>query len=85
MHLKNHPQPLTSSLPCFPQKVRPELADNSYEATFGEQGWGARAAEKFKHTQGKSFRREKTKRKRGSYHGGRIDSNQVHSFKFEDD
>ena len=33
---------------------------------------------------GKDFRHEKTKKKRGSYRGGLIDSAGVNSFKFED-
>lgn len=34
-------------------------------------------------TRGKGFRHEKTKKKRGSYRGGTIDTG-VHSIKFED-
>lgn len=45
--------------------------------------WGERAHQDLKYTKGKSFRHEKTKKKRGSYHGGQIDTS-VNSIKFED-
>lgn len=61
------------------------LADNSYEGTFGNEGWGAKASEKLLQTRGKSFRAEKTKKKRGSYSGGEINRNAVNSYKFDDD
>ena len=57
----------------------------SYEGTFGSSGWGARASEALLVTKGKSFRHEKTKKKRGSYRGGEIDNGAVNSFKFGDD
>lgn len=59
------------------------LKDNSYEGTFGYDGWGYKANEVLKHTRGKGFRHEKTKRKRGSYRGGAIDDTAVRSIKFE--
>lgn len=34
-------------------------------------------------TRGKGFRHEKTKKKRGSYRGGKIDTNATFSIKFE--
>ena len=34
---------------------------------------------------GKDFRHEKTKKKRGTYKGGLIETGAVHSFKFESD
>ena len=43
--------------------------------------WGERAHNVLKHTRGKGFRHEKTKKKRGTYRGGAIDTN-VHSVKF---
>ena len=50
----------------------------------GAQGsWGERANNDLIHTRGKSFRHEKTKKKRGSYRGGTIDMN-TYSIKFED-
>lgn len=61
------------------------LQDNSYEGTFGEDGWGARASRDLMVTRGKSFRHEKTKKKRGSYKGGAINPEEVKSFKFGDD
>ena len=45
--------------------------------------WGEKANIDLKFTKGKSFRHEKTKKKRGSYRGGPIDMD-VHSFKFDD-
>jgi len=45
--------------------------------------WGEKANETLKHTQGRSFRHEKTKKKRGSYKGGAIDTG-VHSITFND-
>lgn len=51
---------------------------------FGARGsWGERANQDLKHTRGKSFKHEKTKKKRGSYRGGAIDTG-VHSIKFDD-
>lgn len=51
----------------------------------GAQGsWGERANNVLKFTKGKSFRHEKTKKKRGSYQGGLIDTHTVHSIKFDD-
>lgn len=44
--------------------------------------WGEKANNILKFTKGKSFRHEKTKKKRGSYCGGTI-STQVNSIKFE--
>ena len=46
--------------------------------------WGDRANRDLRHTQGKSFRHEKTKKKRGSYRGGAIDQS-VCSVKFDSD
>lgn len=46
--------------------------------------WGEKANNILKFTKGKSFRHEKTKKKRGSYCGGTI-STQVNSVKFESD
>lgn len=62
-----------------------ELADNSYVGTFGNNGWGAKANEVLMQVRGKGFRHEKTKKKRGSYRGGSIDTGAVHSFKFSYD
>eukprot|EP00037_Helgoeca_nana_P032236 m.412853 g.412853 ORF g.412853 m.412853 type:complete len:254 (+) comp28957_c0_seq1:71-832(+) len=62
-------------------EVAPELADNSYEGTFGENGWGAKASADLIVTKGKSFRHEKNKKKRGSYRGGQIDIHAVNSVK----
>merc|ERR1711934_522443 len=47
--------------------------DNSYAGTYGDGGWGAKASDILIKTRGKSFRHEKTKKKRGTYRGGKID------------
>ncbi|NXD15100.1 NOLC1 protein, partial [Nothocercus nigrocapillus] len=61
------------------------VADNSFDAKKGAAGdWGEKANNILKFTKGKSFRHEKTKKKRGSYCGGTI-STQVNSIKFESD
>ncbi|KAL6777154.1 hypothetical protein ACKKBF_B20370 [Auxenochlorella protothecoides x Auxenochlorella symbiontica] len=59
--------------------------DNSYVGTFGEQGWGFKAQQILGQVRGKDFRHEKTKKKRGSYKGGLIDSHTVSSYKFDSD
>jgi len=59
--------------------------DNSYEGTFGQAGWGFKAQQILGKVRGKDFRHEKTKKKRGSYRGGLIDSNAVSSYKFDSD
>lgn len=46
--------------------------------------WGQKANDILRHTKGKSFRHEKTKKKRGSYRGGAI-STSVNSIKFDSD
>lgn len=66
-------------------EVDARVADNSFEAKKGAAGdWGEKANNILKYTKGKSFRHEKTKKKRGSYRGGTI-STQVNSVKFESD
>ncbi|XP_022334989.2 uncharacterized protein LOC111131654 isoform X2 [Crassostrea virginica] len=61
------------------------LADNSFEAKKGASGsWGEKANRDLKHTQGKSFKREKGKKKKGQYRGGAIDTS-VNSIKFDSD
>lgn len=46
--------------------------------------WGEKAYQDFNSTRGKGFRHEKTKKKKGSYTGGVIDT-AVHSVKFDSD
>jgi len=59
------------------------LADNSFDAKIGSRGdWGEKANEDLRCTKGKSFRHEKTKKKRGSYRGGNINTS-VNSIKFD--
>lgn len=58
--------------------------NNSYEATFGGEGWGAKAQAVLGQVRGKDFRHEKTKKKRGSYRGGAIDPGAVCSYKFDE-
>uniref|UniRef100_A0A2H6NBR8 Srp40 C-terminal domain-containing protein n=2 Tax=Micrurus carvalhoi TaxID=3147026 RepID=A0A2H6NBR8_9SAUR len=61
------------------------VANNSFDAKKGATGdWGKKANDVLKFTKGKSFRHEKTKKKRGSYCGGTI-STQINSIKFESD
>ena len=51
----------------------------------GSRGsWGEKANRDLSVTKGKSFRHEKTKKKRGSYRGGEIDTSGVHSILFDD-
>ena len=51
----------------------------------GSRGdWGEKANDVLRFTKGKSFRHEKTKKKRGSYRGGAI-STTINSIKFESD
>lgn len=60
-----------------------QFRNNSFEAKRGSSGdWGEKANRDLKYTQGKSFRHEKTKKKRGSYRGGSINTS-VNSIKFE--
>uniref|UniRef100_A0A2S2NB17 Nucleolar and coiled-body phosphoprotein 1 n=1 Tax=Schizaphis graminum TaxID=13262 RepID=A0A2S2NB17_SCHGA len=60
------------------------LLDNSLKAKKGQyENWGKKAALDLQYTKGKSFRHEKTKKKRGSYRGGQIDLG-VNSIKFDD-
>lgn len=75
------------------QRVKPDtvqflderLRDNRFEARGGvEDDYGHRAARDLIVTRGAGFRKEKNKKKRGSYRGGEI-SMQVHSIKFTDD
>ena len=58
-----------------------ELKNNSYHAF---DTWGAKANQDLIVTKGKSFRHEKTKKKRGSYRGGEINMG-VNSIKFDSD
>jgi len=51
--------------------------------SFTANSWGAKAAKDFKNLSGKNFRHEKTKKKRGSYSGGKIDTS-INSIKFDD-
>merc|ERR1711874_86030 len=62
-------------------EVNPNLTDNSANTSFDT--WGAKATADLIVTRGKSFRHEKTKKKRGSYKGGAINTG-VASFKFDD-
>ncbi len=60
------------------------VKSNHYEATFGAEGYGYKAHQKLSAKRGKEFRHEKTKRKRGSYRGGKISMEQ-NGFKFDSD
>ncbi|GAA57349.1 nucleolar and coiled-body phosphoprotein 1 [Clonorchis sinensis] len=64
--------------------IDPQLSNNSYEAKPNSRGaWGERAYKDFQFTSGKSFKHEKTKKKRGNYAGGTL-STAVSSYKFDD-
>ncbi|KAI6655031.1 Nucleolar and coiled-body phosphoprotein 1 [Oopsacas minuta] len=67
-------------------KVNPMLRDNSFakKVSMGgsDKSWGKKACDDFRNTSGKTFRHEKTKKKRGSYRGGSIGT-EVCSFKFD--
>ncbi|VBB33877.1 unnamed protein product, partial [Acanthocheilonema viteae] len=62
-----------------------KFRDNSYRAKTYDQ-WGRKAYEDMRNVQGKGFRHEKTKKKRGSYNGSgtKIDISS-HSIKFSSD
>ena len=60
------------------------LSSSLDEATYGKEGYGAKASDILIKVRGKDFRREKTKKKRGNYSGGRI-SMEVKSTRFDDD
>jgi len=62
--------------------LNPQLSDNSFQSKKGDN-WGSKAANSFGAVKGKNFKKEKTKKKRGSYSGGYIDTSQVNSVKFE--
>lgn len=56
----------------------------SFLFQLGSRGsWGEKANKDLIVTKGKSFRHEKTKKKRGSYKGGAIDTG-VYSIKFDE-
>lgn len=61
--------------------TKPEFKDNSFNSKKGKDVWGAKAAVSLGNVKGKNFRKEKTKKKRGNYSGGRI-STEVNSIKF---
>lgn len=61
-----------------------ELTDNTFEAKQGADDYGFKANQILKFTKGKSFRHEKTKKKRGTYKGGAINMG-VTSIKFDSD
>jgi SRP40, C-terminal domain len=61
-------------------EIHPSLASNEYNA--GEENYGAKANRDLIVTRGDGFRKEKQKKKKGSYRGGVIDF-QTRSFKFD--
>ncbi|KAH7914008.1 SRP40, C-terminal domain-containing protein [Hygrophoropsis aurantiaca] len=67
-----------------PQNLPTEyMFDNGYEAKGGNTNdYGERAHRDLIVTRGQGFRKEKNKKKRGSYHGGEI-TMQTHSIKFD--
>ncbi|KAI0345268.1 hypothetical protein BDW22DRAFT_1325828, partial [Trametopsis cervina] len=70
-----------------PEKVSfvdERLKDNSFESRqAGMSDYGARASQDLIVTRGAGFRKEKNKKKRGSYRGGDI-TMESHSIKFTD-
>ncbi|VDO35041.1 unnamed protein product [Brugia timori] len=67
-------------------ELHDKFRDNSYRTKTYDQ-WGRKAYEDMKNVQGKGFRHEKTKKKRGCYSGGsgaKIDTSS-HSIKFSSD
>ena len=59
------------------------LKSNCFKDKSGSAGsYGESAFNALAPTRGKDFRKEKNKKKKGSYRGGNIDT-QVHSIKFE--
>uniref|UniRef100_A0A023G9D4 Putative nucleolar and coiled-body phosphoprotein 1 n=1 Tax=Amblyomma triste TaxID=251400 RepID=A0A023G9D4_AMBTT len=64
--------------------IDPKLRDNSFEAKAGARGsWGEKAYSVLKNVKGRDFRHEKTKKKRGTYSGGSIDTG-VNSIRFDE-
>jgi hypothetical protein len=60
--------------------VDPKFSDNS----FAGHDWGRKAHEDLIVTRGKGFTKEKNKKKKGSYRGGRIDTHALGGIKFDD-
>jgi hypothetical protein len=60
-------------------------SNNFLDKTGAAGSYGEKAFKDLAPTRGKGFRQEKNKKKRGSYRGGSIDSNGVHSIKFASD
>jgi hypothetical protein len=58
--------------------------NQSFVFCTGFDTWGAKASQDLIVTRGKSFRHEKTKKKRGSYRGGPINTG-IASIKFDSD
>ncbi|KAG4304997.1 hypothetical protein PORY_001672 [Pneumocystis oryctolagi] len=58
--------------------------DNSYAMAYKDESgeYGEKANRDLMAVKGKEFRTEKSKKKKGSYHGGRINANISRSFKF---
>ena len=56
-----------------------------FRVQLGSNGdWGQKANDVLRYTKGKSFKHEKTKKKRGSYCGGAI-STTINSIRFDSD
>ncbi|PVF99794.1 hypothetical protein CPB86DRAFT_702748 [Serendipita vermifera] len=65
------------------QYMDPRLMDNTFAARgAANSDYGAKASQDLIVTRGAGFRKEKNKKKRGSYRGGEI-TMQSHSIKFE--
>lgn len=69
-------------------EVDPRFADNTYHSKGGTgDAYGAKAHRDLVVTRGKGFRKEKTKKKRNTFHGGGVIGGGVNSvaFHYSDD
>ena len=57
------------------------LNDNSFKSKGGKDKFGQKAFESFAGVSGKNFRKEKSKKKKGTYSGGQINT-EINSIKF---
>lgn len=67
----------------FNANVIKTIVTNKFSQKNARGSFGEKANDVLKHTRGKQFRHEKTKKKRGNYRGGAIDY-AVNSIKFAD-
>jgi hypothetical protein len=89
--IKNEPTEFSQTKKFFqrvdPQKVEfldDRLKTNGYLES-KSSSYGDRAYRDLSVTRGSDFKKEKNKKKKGTYSGGQIDTNKIHSIKFTDD